>query len=116
MTISGIVTEFGIPTSGSHPIGIALAPDGSLRFTENTGNKIGKITTSGAVTEIPIPTPGSAPLGIGAGPDGNLWFTETRGNKIGRLTLAGPIPALSLSAHVLLTLTLAVLGLLLLRR
>jgi virginiamycin B lyase len=65
-------------------------PDGNLWFTENTANKIGRITISGAVTEFPIPTVNSGPFGITAGGDGNLWFIE-KANKIGRITTGGVI-------------------------
>jgi virginiamycin B lyase len=62
-------------------------PDGALWFTEQAGNKIGRITPAGAITEFSIPTPGAAPLFITAGPDGALWFVESNVNKIGRITL-----------------------------
>jgi virginiamycin B lyase len=101
ITTSGIITEFPIPTPESYPycssggecgpISIAAGADGALWFTENTKNKIGRITTSGEITEFPIPTPGSAPYGIAAGLDGNLYFTERTGNKIGRITTSGEI-------------------------
>ena len=80
-----IINEYAIPTASSQPYEITLGPDGALWFTENTGNKIGRITTAGAVTEYPIPTPGSLPVGITVGPDGALWFTESAANKIGRI-------------------------------
>src|SRR5690242_13531663 len=48
-------TEYSVPTSGSRPIGIAAGPDGGLWFTEQTGNKIGRISTAGNVTEFQIP-------------------------------------------------------------
>jgi hypothetical protein len=60
-------------------------------FTENLGNKIGRITTSGILTEYPVPTPNSVPDGIASGPDGALWFTEHDVDKIGRITTAGVI-------------------------
>ncbi len=47
---------------------------GDLWFTEQTTNKIGKLTTAGKFTEYPIPD-GSAPSMIVSGPDGALWFT-----------------------------------------
>src|SRR5882724_9448139 len=73
---SPILTEFPTPTPGSGPTLITAGSDGALWFTEQSGNKIGRITTSGTVTEFPIPTPASTPYGIGAGPDGNIWFLE----------------------------------------
>src|ERR1700733_6051644 len=68
---------------------ITTGPDGALWFTENSGNKIGRITTAGAITEYPIPTPSSQPTGITSGPDGAVWFTEDSGNKIGRIATSG---------------------------
>jgi hypothetical protein len=50
------------------PSGITVGPDGALFFTENAGNKIGRITTAGVITEFPIPTENSQPNGITTGP------------------------------------------------
>ncbi len=82
------INEFTIPTAGS--AGITAGPDGNLWFTENSGNKIGRITTAGVITEFPIPTARSFPEDITAGPDGNLWFTEWNGNKIGQVIIQKP--------------------------
>ena len=86
--LCGVITETSIPTAGSAPRSITTGPDGALWFTENGGNKIGRITTAGVITETSIPTIFSAPVGITAGPDGALWFAESCGNKIGRITTA----------------------------
>jgi virginiamycin B lyase len=86
ITTSGVITEYPVPTTNSHPGGITSAPDGNLWFTELDGNKIAKITTAGVVTEFPVPTANASPSVITAGPDGNLWFTEGVGN-IARFTL-----------------------------
>ena len=77
------IDEFPAPGG---PSGLTSGPDGALWFTEETGNKIGRMTTGGAVTnEIPVPTAASLPGEITVGPDGKLWFTEFDGNKIGRV-------------------------------
>jgi len=61
-------------------------------FTEQTGNKIGRITTAGVITgEFVISTAGSSPVGIVTGADGNLWFTESRGHRIARISSTGAI-------------------------
>ncbi len=93
--LKGTITEFPIPTAHSFTLGIIAGPDGNLWFTENGGNKIGRITPGGTITEFPLPASTSAfdaklGAGITTGPDGNLWFTEassgpTGSNKIGRL-------------------------------
>jgi streptogramin lyase len=86
----GTVTEFAT-TVNSGPAGITAGPDGNLWFTENAGNKLGKITPAGVVSESPpLPSSGSGPEGITAGPDGNLWFTEFTGNRVGNINPTMP--------------------------
>jgi virginiamycin B lyase len=77
------LTEFPIPAASKS---ITSGPDGALWFTEDSVNKIGRITTAGVITEFPVPTAGSGLRGITTGPDGALWFTENFSNKIGRIT------------------------------
>ncbi len=85
------ITEFNITTASSNPQQITSGPDGNLWFTEESSNKIAKITTAGGVTEFPLPTAGSQPFGITSGPDGNLWFTEESANQIGRISTSGSV-------------------------
>jgi hypothetical protein len=42
-TPTGVITEFASPTAGSSPSGIALGRDGNLWFTEEVGNRIGRL-------------------------------------------------------------------------
>ena len=58
----GAIGEVAIPTPDSVPQSITAGPDGNLWFTEDFGNKIGRITPAGVITEFPIPTPISAYL------------------------------------------------------
>ena len=44
ITPGGAITEFPLPSPGSGPAGIAAGPDDNLWFTEQLGNKIGRIT------------------------------------------------------------------------
>jgi virginiamycin B lyase len=60
-----------------------------LWFTENMGNRIGRITTDGSITEYALLVP-SGPLGIQTGPDSALWFVE-QGGSVGRITTHGEI-------------------------
>jgi streptogramin lyase len=87
--LTGVISEFVVPTQGSAPIDITAGPDGNIWFTEGSANKIGRITPAGAITELAVPTISGFPTGIAVGPDGNLWFTEQLKNKIGRVTPAG---------------------------
>jgi virginiamycin B lyase len=86
--------EFDVPATDRVPTDIVLAPDGNVWFTEELGNRIGRITTTaqpgspvGTVTEFVIPTPNSGPTGITVGPDNRLWFTQRAANKIGRINV-----------------------------
>ncbi|HTX37548.1 MAG TPA: DUF4214 domain-containing protein [Bryobacteraceae bacterium] len=85
------ISEYPIPTSGAIPHGITSGPDGALWFAEESGNKIGRITTTGVESEFVVPTSGAAVEDITTGPDGAIWFGETGAGKIGRITTAGTI-------------------------
>ncbi|HQR12509.1 MAG TPA: choice-of-anchor Q domain-containing protein [Casimicrobiaceae bacterium] len=80
-----LITEYsaGIPPAPS-PRGIVLGPDGNIWFSEQTGDRIGRITPAGAVTEFSL-SPGANPGGITVGPDNNIWFVERVGNAVGKI-------------------------------
>ena len=89
------------PINGnSDPQVITVGPDGNLWFTEEHGNRIGRITPTGTITEFTLPLPAwgvwanlipNNPFGITTGSDGNLWFTEEGCCRVGRITPAGAI-------------------------
>src|SRR5262249_60777646 len=95
--------EYGVLTPNSRPVGITAGPDGNLWFTEQMGNKIGRITPAGAITEFVVPAAGSGPNGIAGGPDGALWFTEFLGNNIGRATTPAQLRVLPASGVLVST-------------
>jgi virginiamycin B lyase len=63
-------------------------------FTEQTGQRIGRITMAGTIVEFALPA-GVNPIGIVAGPDGKMWFTESLGHRIGRIDARGKIDEIS---------------------
>src|SRR5947208_15683450 len=86
-TATGSFKEFPLPNPGSGPTTIAVAPDGTLWFTEGAGNRIGRMAQDGSgLREFDLPHPGSAPRIITVGSDGNFWFSEHLGNRMGRIT------------------------------
>jgi streptogramin lyase len=93
VTPKGVITEFAIPTTGGQPDGITSDPySGTLWFTDEPSNAIGRISTEGTnAVEFPIPTPNSMPTSIALGPDGNLWFVEQGGLNVGRIGTDGGI-------------------------
>ncbi|HLQ53293.1 MAG TPA: hypothetical protein VK162_03350, partial [Streptosporangiaceae bacterium] len=57
------ITEFPVPTPSSQPEGIAVPPDGTAWFAEETGNNLGAVTPGGAFTTYPL-TGNGTPFGI----------------------------------------------------
>src|SRR5919197_259177 len=78
-----------LPHPDSGPTTIAIGPDGNLWFTEDLGNRIGRMTLDGTLTEFPLPVANSRPRAVAEGPDGALWFGEFGSNRIGRMTTDG---------------------------
>jgi virginiamycin B lyase len=88
----GHPTEFELPHANSGPTTVAIAPDGSVWFTEGGGNRIGRMEADGTgLKEFDLPHPGSQPRIIALGADKNMWFSEHLGNRIGRITPTGVI-------------------------
>ncbi|HZL18198.1 MAG TPA: hypothetical protein VFG23_10670 [Polyangia bacterium] len=97
ISVSGVATEFPIPTLNSNPQGIAAGADGNIWFAEN--GKIGRMTTSGAAT-VEFSIPGGISYLVTPGPDGNIWFTGGNGSDpiIGNITPDGTVTAFPVSS------------------
>jgi virginiamycin B lyase len=80
------IKEYDVPTPNSRPHDPALAPDGSLWYTGQAANKLGRLDPrSGQFKEYPLKSPNSGPHGLVADSHGNIWFTAISGGYIGRL-------------------------------
>jgi virginiamycin B lyase len=85
-TLDVQIREFEVPTPKSRPHDPTRAPDGSLWYTGQGSNKLGRLDPkTGEFTEYPLKTPNSGPHGLVADPDGNIWFTAISGGYIGKL-------------------------------
>lgn len=95
---TGQTVLYPLPHPGSRPRTIVLGTD-AMWFTEELGDRIGRIDENGTITEYNVTSIGGKPTGITLGPDGNIWFTLAAADKIGRMTPAGvitefPLPGL----------------------
>ena len=78
-------TEWAVPTSGN-PKSVSVGSSGNVYFTENTGNKIGRLVPStNVITEWTSPTAASQPDSVSVDSSGNVYFAEFSVNKIGKL-------------------------------
>src|SRR5579864_100530 len=85
-TLNVRIKEYEVPTPKSRPHDPASAPDGSLWYTGQGANKLGRLDPkTGQFKEYPLRTPGSGPHGLVADRDGNIWFTAISKGYIGRL-------------------------------
>jgi streptogramin lyase len=68
------IHEYEVPTPKSRPHDPALAPDGSLWYTGQGANKLGRLDPkTGEFKEYSLKTPNSGPHGLVADKDGNIW-------------------------------------------
>ena len=80
------IREWSLPTPNARPHDPAVGKDGALWFTEQQGNKIGRLDpATGAIREFPLKTTNTGPHGLVADNDGNIWFTGNYSGLIGRL-------------------------------
>ncbi|MBV9027798.1 MAG: hypothetical protein JO311_04225 [Candidatus Eremiobacteraeota bacterium] len=94
ITVSGPpYTEYGLPATGAHPVGIALGADGNMWVTDVGTNSIWQIKQTKSKPFVKFKQfllSGKAqPTAIVNGPDGALWFTEPGTHRIGRIPISG---------------------------
>jgi virginiamycin B lyase len=93
------VDLWDVPTQGSRPHDPLAAKDGSIWWTGQLANKLGRIDPkTGAIREYTLKSPYTGPHGLAEDKDGNIWFTGNNLGLIGKLdpktgvTTEYPIP------------------------
>ncbi len=80
------IRQLPVPTPGSRPHDPLAARDGSIWYTAQLANRLGRIDPlTGTVTEFPLPTERTGPHGLAEDKDGNIWFTGNTAALIGKL-------------------------------
>jgi virginiamycin B lyase len=80
------IKEWPVPTAGSRPHDPAFAPDGSVWYTGQMANVLGRFDPrTNQFKEYPLKTPSSGPHGLVPDKDGNIWFTANFKAYIGKL-------------------------------
>jgi virginiamycin B lyase len=79
------IREWQVPTPGSRPHDPLAARDGSIWYSGQLANKLGRVDPkTGQVREYPV-KPQTAPHGLVEDRDGNIWFTGNYKGVIGKL-------------------------------
>jgi virginiamycin B lyase len=77
--------EWLVPTLGSRPHDPLWMPDGTLWYTGQFANRLGRVDMkTGQFKEYPLPEQ-SGPHGLTGDKDGNIWFTANAGGYVGKL-------------------------------
>jgi virginiamycin B lyase len=80
------IKEWMAPTLGQRPHDPLAARDGSIWWTGQYANRLGRVDPkTGAIKEYPLETPNSGPHGLVEDKDGNIWYTGINVQEIGKL-------------------------------
>jgi virginiamycin B lyase len=80
------IKEWIVPSLGSRPHDPLAGADGSLWWTGQFANVLGRLDPkTGTMKEFPLKTPESGPHGLVADKAGNVWFTAVSKNYVGKL-------------------------------
>jgi virginiamycin B lyase len=78
--------EWQAPTPGSRPHDPLAARDGSLWYTGQLANVLGRVNpATGEIKEFHLKSPHSGPHGLMEDRDGNIWYTGNTGSLMGKL-------------------------------
>jgi virginiamycin B lyase len=80
------IDEWTTPSKPPYPHDPAVAPDGSIWYTGQRANVVGRFDpATQQFKEFPLPTPNSGPHGILPDKQGNIWYTGNSAGLIGKL-------------------------------
>ncbi len=85
-SVEASIKEWTVPTPGSRPHDPLVAPDGSIWYTGQLANVLGRFDPATATfKEYHLKTDRSGPHGLVADKDGNIWFTANFASYVGKL-------------------------------
>ena len=80
------IKEWIVPTLGSRPHDPLAAADGSIWWTGQWANVLGRLDPkTGAMKEFPLKTPQSGPHGLAEDKNGHIWYTGNAAGLVGKL-------------------------------
>jgi virginiamycin B lyase len=85
---TGRFVEYAMPNAEEAPTAIAAAPDGTIWFTIDQAEAIGR-WREGRIERIPTARRNFEPLGLAVAADGSAWYTDIAAGAIVRVTPSG---------------------------
>jgi virginiamycin B lyase len=80
------IKEWVVPSLGSRPHDPLAGADGSIWWTGQWSNVLGRLDPgTGVMKEYPLKTPESGPHGLAADAAGNIWYTGVSKRHVGKL-------------------------------
>lgn len=84
--VQAVIKEWPVPTPGSRPHDPLAARDGTIWWTGQLANKLGRVDPrTGVMKEYALQTFRTGPHGLKEDKDGDIWFTGNSSGLIGRL-------------------------------
>jgi len=87
--------EYPMREGSQMPTAIATGPDGSVWFTIDLGDSIGRLH-DGRIEFLPTGIKAIEPVGLAAAPDGSAWFTDNAAHAISRVAVSGEVTRIPL--------------------
>ena len=87
--------EYAMPEPEDMPIGIAAAADGTVWFSIDGADAIGRVR-DGQLERLPKPGKSVEPIGIAVAPDGSAWYTDIAAQVVSRMTPSGEVSSFRL--------------------
>ena len=82
--------EYRMPQPNDIPTAVAPAPDGSVWFTLDFADALGRVR-NGRMERVPIAGKALEPIGLGVTSDGSVWYTDPALRAISHLTPSGDV-------------------------
>jgi len=91
--------EYAMPHAEEAPTAIAAAADGSIWFTIDRADALGR-WREGRIERVPTPRRNFEPLGLAVGSDGSAWYTDTAAGAVVQLAPSGEASPYTLDSPI----------------
>jgi virginiamycin B lyase len=96
---SGRFVEYPLPNPQDAPVAIAAAADGTIWFTIDRADAIGRVR-GGRLERLPIPGRNFEPLGLAIAGDGSAWYTDSAAGAVVRIAASGEAAKFALEGAI----------------